>query len=561
MGEEGASVTGEGHRFDRKSRRAAGGSAADFDDLATHCLACANAAGGEIHLGIEDDATEPPAGQRVPDGLVDKIRKRIGELTSAVHVAPEIRTAANGGQYVVLVIPRATGIASTSNGRYFVRVGDASQPLVGDDVRRLLDERSASPWESAVTLGVARAGADAGAQERLLSRLRASGRVKPSVKEKTDDELLEHYGLVSAAYLTNLGVLLIGRAAERARLGSAPVVQAVRYDERREKVWKESWDAYTLSPIGLVDAVWRAVPDFAESYDLPDGMFRTKIPAFEEAVVRELLVNALVHRPYTQRGDIFLSLFPDRLEIVNPGRLPLGVTPRNILHAHQRRNDLLARVFHDLGLMEREGSGFDMMYDRLLASGRAAPEVAEGADYVRVVVARRIVHTGVIRLIAEADARYQLTHRERIALGTLAQGDGLTAAELADRLELTAPEATHGWIDRLLELGLARSSGRTRATRYFVPPELLRSAGLDRRTTLRRIEPYRLRALVLEDLGRYPGSSISAIHRRIGQDVPLRTLQRMMAQLVEAGHVTTSGEKRWRVYSVAPSVRGGDGGA
>ena len=79
--------------------------------------------------------------------------------------------------------------------------------------------------------------------------------------------------------------------------------------------------------------------------------------AYAEKVLRELLVNALVHRPYTQRGDIFLNLHPDRLEVVNPGRLPLGVTPQTILHASRRRNDGLARVFHDLGLMEREGSG------------------------------------------------------------------------------------------------------------------------------------------------------------------------------------------------------------
>ena len=134
-------------------------------------------------------------------------------------------------------------------------------------------------------------------------------------------------------------------------------------------------------------------------------MFREKVPAYDGAVVRELLVNALVHRPYTQRGDIFLNLHPDRLEVVNPGRLPLGVTPENILQQSRRRNDGLARVFHDLKLMEREGSGFDLMYDRLLTSGRAAPVVDEGIDSVHVTVERRVIHPGVIRLIGEADQR------------------------------------------------------------------------------------------------------------------------------------------------------------
>jgi len=45
--------------------------------------------------------------------------------------------------------------------------------------------------------------------------------------------------------------------------------------------------------------------------------------------------------------------------VVNPGPLPLGVTPQNVLHTTVRRNEHLARLFHDLKLMEREGSGFD----------------------------------------------------------------------------------------------------------------------------------------------------------------------------------------------------------
>lgn len=63
------------------------------------------------------------------------------------------------------------------------------------------------------------------------------------------------------------------------------------------KVAKWSWDDHELSPTEQVDAIWNEIPDFRESYELPDGMLRTKLPAYDELVVRELLVNALVHRP------------------------------------------------------------------------------------------------------------------------------------------------------------------------------------------------------------------------------------------------------------------------
>jgi ATP-dependent DNA helicase RecG len=187
------------------------------------------------------------------------------------------------------------------------------------------------------------------------------------------------------------------------------------------------WDDSELSPVELVDAIWRELPDFRESYEVAEGLYRRSVPAYDEKVVRELLVNALVHRPYTQQGDIYLNLHPDRLEVVNPGRLPLGVTPRNILHASRRRNEALARVFHDLGLMEREGSGFDLIYDRLLSQGRPAPLPEEGADWVRITIQRRIAKPEVMRLLTEADARFQLTQRERITLGVLAQTEGMTA--------------------------------------------------------------------------------------------------------------------------------------
>lgn len=115
-------------------------------------------------------------------------------------------------------------------------------------------------------------------------------------------------------------------------------------------------------------------------------MFRRNIPAYPESVIRELMGNALVHRPYTIRGDIFLNIHPDYIEIVNPGLLPIGVTADNILHVTKKRNEHMAALFYALHLMEREGSGYDMMYEKLLANGKSVPIVEEGDDYVKVRV-------------------------------------------------------------------------------------------------------------------------------------------------------------------------------
>lgn len=538
----------EGQLVDKKSMRAITGRNADWDGLAKDCVAFANAQGGRLLIGIEDDAETPALGDKVDPHIADILRRKIAERTVNVTVLPEIRRADNGGEYLEIQIPRAMAVASTTDGRYFLRVSDESKPVVGDDVMRLAAERSALPWETQISLHIPRSRFDAPKMAAFAVAIRASDRVKDSVKEKTEQELLDHYLLAQGEFLTNLGVLCIGRREDRAGLGTAPVAQFIKYDELGQKVNKITWDDYSLNPMELIETIWREVHDFRERYELPDGLYRQNVPAYDEIVVRELLVNALVHRPYTQRGDVFLNLHPDRLEVVNPGLLPLGVTPGNILHTTVRRNENLARLFHDLKLMEREGSGFDKMYEVLLSQGRPVPETREIHDRVEVTVRRRILNPRVIDFIAKADQTYQLTQRERIALGLLAQHDALTARELANALELTTVEAVQPWLKRLLEWHLVQSVGRTQATRYFINPALLRSLDFAGETTLKRIEPHRLAALILEDLQRYPQSAISDIRQRIGGEIHPKQVKRALEDLIDKGAVSFEGANRWRRY-------------
>lgn len=538
----------EGQLLDLKSLRSVTGKTADWNEIAKDCIAFANATGGRLLLGIEDGQELPPVDQRIPADLPDTLRRKLAERTVNVTVLPDIVTAANGAQYLELRIPRALSVASTTDGRYYLRVADQSKPVTGDDVMRLASERSALPWETQTTLNVTRTEAENAKLCKLLQALRASDRVKNSVKEKSDDELLDHYQLAQGAQLTNLGVLCIGRQQHRAQLTSAPVIQFIKYDELGQKINKLVWDDHTQSPTELIEAIWQEVPDFREHYELPDGLYRQNVPAFDEIVVRELLVNALVHRPYTQRGDVFLNLHPDRLEVVNPGPLPLGVTPQNVLHTTVRRNEHLARLFHDLKLMEREGSGFDKIFEVLLSQGRPIPELIETHDRVQITIKRRILKPEVIDFIAKADQTYQLTQRERIVLGLLAQHDALTARELTTALELPSIEALQPWLKRLLDWHLIQSAGRTQATRYFVEPALMRSLNFNGETTLKRIEPHRLAALILEDLRRYPESAISDIHQRIGGEIHPKQVKRTLDSLIKRSEVRFEGNNRWRRY-------------
>jgi ATP-dependent DNA helicase RecG len=119
-------------------------------------------------------------------------------------------------------------------------------------------------------------------------------------------------------------------------------------------------------------------------------------------------------------------------------------------------------------------------------------------------------------------------------------------------LELSSVEALQPWLRRLLDWHLVQSAGRTQATRYFVDPGLLRNLKFTGETTLKRIEPHRLAALVLEDLQRYPQSAISEIHQRIGGEIHPKQVKRALEELIERHAVRVDGKNRWRRYWAMP---------
>jgi ATP-dependent DNA helicase RecG len=417
---------------------------------------------------------------------------------------------------------------------------------------RLLSDKPSFQWDSKSVKNVSCDRYDPQKLEVFLEAVRNSERVTPFVKQKTAEELLDYYLMVEGSFLTNLGVLWIGQRNDRARLSYAPVIQFLKYDENENRVNKLVWDDYSLNPAELIDAVWSQIADWKEGIEIPDGMFRTFIPNYEEVVIRELLTNALVHRPYTSRGDIFINLYPDRLEIRNPGLLPIGVTPQNILHSTIRRNEHLAKVFYDLRLMEREGSGYDKIYETLLSNGKQPPETIEGGDYVNVIVRKRIVKPETIHFLKKINEAFDLTQKETIAIGLIAQHTALSALELERILGLKGRRSVKPWTGRLLNFGLVSARGKTKGTEYFVNPAVLQKVKFTGKTSLKKIESHRLRELIFQDLLVYPQSSLTEVHERIGKEISRRRIKNLIDEMRSSNEVASSNSGRWTRYSINP---------
>ena len=541
----------ENNKYDNKSIRKVTGKTADFDELSKDCVAFANSHGGYLAIGIEDGEDKPAPGQRIPDDLPEKIIKRINELTINVALRPEIIDADNGGQYMKLhVLPSQVSIASTTKGVYYIRDHDSSRPLLPDELSRLISDKPAYSWETKVSLKIQWQKADISKLNKFVLDIKSSDRVSQFVKEKTDEEILSYYQMIDDdGYLTNLGVLWIGKQEQRARLLYSPIVQYIKYDTEEHKVDKKVWSDYSLNPQELLITLWESIPDWREYNEVSEGLWRKELPVYDEKVVRELLCNAIVHRPYTTRGDIFIKLYPDRMTITNPGVLPIGVTVNNILQKTEKRNIHLANVFYDLHLMEAEGSGYDLIYETLLTSGKCKPVVYEGDDYVEVTVYKKIVSKESSRICDFVSANYKISQKAYISLGIILQKKSVTASELSKELQLTDGNRLRPYVESLIANNIILHKGSGRGTKYEINPEFVSTTKMQFPTTLKTIEPYRLKALILEDLKYHSNSLLSEMATRL-PDVDYMELERMVRTMAKDGEITPIGGRKYRRYKL-----------
>ncbi len=541
----------ENSSLDKKSLSIIDGKKADWKELAKDCVCFANSAGGNILIGIEDDQNVPVASQKINPDLIEAIQKKISSLTLYVGIAPKIITADNGGEYIELTVFRSSqSIACTTDGKYYMRVSDQCKPILSDDIERLFAEKNAFVWEDKTVKKIPLSDCDVTKLNQFLKDIRSSERVSQFIKDMHDEEIVDHYFLTNNGVLTNLGILWIGNRKDRAVIHYPPSVQFIKYDIEERKVFKKVWDDFSQNPKELINDILTQIPDWNEFVEVSDGIFRKNIYNYPPEVIRELVANAFAHRNYSMRGDIFINLYNDRLEIHSPGLLPLGVTPENILTKSVQRNPLLAKLFYDLKLMEKEGSGYDKVYELLLGNGKEVPIVLEGDDRVVVTIKKRIMSNEVLRLMDKASKELQLRQRELITLGLIAQNDGISAIELANLLNVVNSNGVQSWLGRLLDLELVQSKGKTKGTFYFVNPEFLRSSDFIEKTNLKRIEPHRLQELIYEDLKNYPKSAISDINKRIGEEIKQRTLKAKLDEMIDSSLLIKEGEKRWTLYSI-----------
>lgn len=542
----------EDSNIDFKSLKKAIGQKSDVESLAETCVCFANAQGGKLVIGIENKESEPPANQKINIDEMNKVVSRLRSLTDGVGLAnPEIIKHTNGGEYFVInILPSTRIIATTSSGKVFVRITDNCYAVKSEELTDLAAEKNAFQWELVVAQKVTIQQADAEQFIFFINQIRNSNKVSDFIREKSDIEILEHYQLLSPeGYLTNLGILWLGTPAQRARLSYPITFQYLVYNEREEKIREKKYHFHQYNPMQLLLEIEKEAVELTYSSELSNGLFRDTIRNYPKEVIRELLINTIAHKRYTSSGDIFLEVYPDRIVFTNPGGLPLGISKDNILHERQRRNPHLIQTLHDLKLMEGEGSGYDLVYEKLSLDAKPFPEIESTFNKMAVTVQSGIIDEEALSVIDYINKHFQLTQKETITLGIVATRKKILATQLSVALQLNQEDKLKYWLGTLLDKNILISRGVKKGTEYLLNPDLFSQAKLNLTPSLKTIEAYKLEAMIVEDLKYNGESKMKEIQDRMTEVYP-NDIQKAVYRMVEKGDLITSGANRNRRYLI-----------
>jgi ATP-dependent DNA helicase RecG len=339
-------------------------------DLAKELVAFSNLSGGMVLLGVEDDGsisgiTRADLEEWVMTACRDKIRPAI------IPFFEVVRDIEPGKDVAIISVTRGFDVHSlwhNNRNTYYIRVGTQSREPSPEELGRLFQQRGTFRAELRPVSGATLADLDRRRLRDYFSRIRQQP-VPPDEDEAAWKTLLVNTEIMTEEGVTVGGMLLFGKTPNRFLPQAGIDAAAFPGTEKDYAARERAALRGPMTPLlgadgalvenGLVeqglDFVRRNTPVTAE---LDNGR-RIERPAYLPEVLREGIVNAIIHRDYLLSStDIELAVYSNRLEIISPGRLPNGITPERMrTGCRAARNQLLKDVMGDYGYLEHMGMG------------------------------------------------------------------------------------------------------------------------------------------------------------------------------------------------------------
>ncbi len=361
-------------------------------EMAERLCGMANAQGGMIIIGVKDALHEIVG---VPDHRIgetlDVILRAVRQMIKPELVLdppePEIYTLA-GKNLVIATVKPSHGPVYQAHGMYWVRRGTHTVSLSLSELLEKANDRGLVDWEHLparhATMEDINLEKVKGYVTQYLANTRQASHLKDIERVLIGMEcaVRTRDGNVVP---TNAGLLFFGSHPQEHLLQSdvacvlfRETVGASRYADRR---------ILTGTLQELIDGAELFLSRYIAVGAKVEGFKRIDIPEYSLEVLREAVINAVVHRDYSKRGEsVRVCCYPDRVEIHSPGLLLPGITVEQMERGEVRsklRNPTLANLLKNIpGYMERIGSGIRFMLDETKRMELPAPQFREMNEFM-----------------------------------------------------------------------------------------------------------------------------------------------------------------------------------
>ncbi|MCE5319095.1 MAG: putative DNA binding domain-containing protein [Parachlamydia sp.] len=413
-----------------------------------------NGSGGRIVLGVAKDGTIIGLEEKKVIQTMEWLEKSIYEAATP-PIVPKVLSQ-RLGEKVILIVEVSGGMnkpyyrrsEGLEKGTY-VRMGRSTIRASFEMIEELKWQSRGLSYDVMPLYQAKEEDLD---QKKLLEFLKKR-RNKGKISLTT--ELLKSYKLIceehSSIYPTVAGILLFGKNIKYWLSEAMIICTHFSGTSGREALAARDFQGDLFEQFNEAYAFIISRLNYAFTIRGPKRKEKLEIP---EIAVRELLLNAIIHRNYHIRAPTKIAIFDDRVEIFSPGSFP---TPFQNLRLGMTdvRNLAICNIFREADYIEKLGSGFLTVFESYEKAGLPEPEIINGENFVKCILPRRGFGAGK-----------SLDDKQKI-LQLFLTADALSVSDVIQALRLPRSTASRHLVTLVREGKLVRR-GIGKGTKYFL---------------------------------------------------------------------------------------------
>lgn len=432
----------------------------EWKEIIISLVAFANKKGGKVIVGFNDNGK--PTNQVVGKNTIEDLGNKIKNNTDPVLYPSIVVKTFALGEITEIEVKEAEIKPVFAFNKAFVRVGKSNQRLSNQEVRNLIKRYTLQDFDKQP---FAENIENIEWDEKLISQLN-----KEYFKIKFHDYLdfYKNLNIYNGKNITNTAYLCF---VKKNTLMPNAIIKAARFKGNSMVHFIDMKDFDTNIITAVEDTLEFIKRHINMSVEIDQAPQRKEIWAYPLNALREAIINAIVHRDYTDNGNIQIRIFDDTLQIWSPGLLPPEINIKKLLSENRSipRNKKLAQIFYNINLIENWGTGFHRIIDACLQKGLLKPFFEEKAGAFVVTFFRKKLKGGINGELKEGiigGLKGGINGGLKLLLHTIKENPGKRTNELAKLLKISE-RTIEKWIKKLKQQEKIVFKGSKKTGGYF----------------------------------------------------------------------------------------------